>query len=170
MRYLSIYKLEYIFLIKILIAIDQISKIFLIGFIKEQPGLIYPLTKWCDLVYAWNYGISFGWFSKYFQYSNYIFAALNSLIVIYISYLAITTKISLQRLGLVIIIGGALGNLIDRFIRGAVFDFIYLHYGQYDFAVFNIADCFVNIGVFLVIISYFAKPQPQPLKDNLNLK
>ncbi len=58
----------------------------------------------------------------------------------------------LQNFGYNLIIGGALGNLFDRAFRGGVFDFIAIHYNDYYFPVFNIADMFISIGVFVIML------------------
>ena len=54
-----------------------------------------------------------------------------------------------------LLIGGALGNLIDRIIHGAVFDFIRIHYADYDFPIFNLADSYITIGSILLLLQFF---------------
>lgn len=61
-----------------------------------------------------------------------------------------------------IIISGATGNLIDRFINGAVFDFIYLHYQNYHFPVFNLADCYISLGIMMLIYDMFKSDKSGP--------
>ena len=82
---------------------------------------------------------------------------INSLIISYILYLTLKSKNKLEAYSLSIITGGALGNIIDRITRGAVFDFINIHYKSYHFAVFNIADSLITIGIILLIISELKK-------------
>lgn len=148
-------KLIYYFsAILVLIAIDQASKSFLIAYLKTQPSYVLELLPILDFVYAWNYGISFGLFREYYQYSNVVFLILNSLIIIYLCYLIANTKHCLAQIGLALIIGGALGNLIDRILRGAVFDFIYFHYQDWTFPAFNMADSFITIGACFFIYDY----------------
>ena len=148
-------KLTYYFtLILLLIAIDQGSKNFFIYYLKTKPSYLLELLPILDFVYAWNYGISFGLFREYNKYSNIVFLILNSIIITYLCYLAINVKNYLTQLGLVLIIGGALGNLIDRIVRGAVFDFIYFHYQDLAFPAFNMADSFITIGACCFIFDY----------------
>ncbi len=145
--------LKFVPVILFVIILDQLSKTFLISHLKTKFGMVIDVTDWFSIVYAWNYGISFGLFSQHVQYSNYAFLIINCLIV---GYLVATLRSStnhIQSYGIAIIIGGAIGNLIDRLARGAVFDFIHLHYEQYNFPAFNLADAFINIGVALVLIS-----------------
>lgn len=146
--------LFYFIAILAFIILDQASKSFLITYLKTQPNYILEILPILDFVYAWNYGISFGLFREYYQYSNTAFLILNSLIVVYLIFLVIKTNSCLSRYGLILIIGGALGNLIDRVFRGAVFDFIYLHYQEYSFPAFNLADSFITIGATFFIYDY----------------
>ncbi|MDX2050452.1 MAG: signal peptidase II [Rickettsiaceae bacterium] len=135
-------------------SIDQIFKVLIIELLKSKYGMNIKVTEFFSLVYTWNYGISFGLFSNFYQYSNYIFLAINCLLTGYLFSLLIRTKSKFMHSGLVLIIGGAIGNIIDRIFRGAVFDFLYFHYNQYSFPAFNLADSFINIGVFFVLISF----------------
>lgn len=146
--------LYFIFLLGILIILDQASKTFLIDCLKGTPGYTIELLPMLNIVYAWNYGISFGLFRDYYQYSNYAFLALNSLIILYLSYLTFKSESCLTFIGFSIIIGGALGNLVDRIFRGAVFDFIYFYYEDFSFPAFNLADSFITIGACLIIYEY----------------
>lgn len=138
----------------LLIFIDQSTKTFLINYLKTQPGYYIELIPILDIVYSWNYGISFGFFRNYYQYSNCIFLSLNSIIILYLLYLLKFYQEIWKYIGLIMIIGGAFGNIIDRIFRGAVFDFIYFHYNNYGFPAFNFADSFITIGAVIFIYGY----------------
>lgn len=144
----------------ILIVIDQVTKWWFIQYLKSKPGLIAHPLSGLDIVYTWNYGISFGFFRNFYQYSNFAFGIINSCIVIYLWKLLLHCRTVVGFLGYSFIIGGAIGNLLDRIFRGAVFDFIYLHYNEYGFAVFNLADSFISVGVALLIYDYFLNKKP----------
>ena len=73
----------------------------------------------------------------------------------------ITTPGPLTRLGYALIIGGALGNLADRIIHGAVVDFVSLHYAGYYWYVFNLADIWISLGVVLLIWGFWREPAPE---------
>jgi signal peptidase II len=138
-----------------LAGIDQVSKRFFIAYLIENDQVSnLRLLPILDFVYAWNYGISFGLFSKYSDYSNIIFLALNSIIVVYLYLLMLKTKTNLSHAGFALVIAGALGNIIDRILYGAVFDFIYFHYDSLAFPAFNVADSFITIGAGLLIYDY----------------
>ena len=158
----------FISIICLLAAADQASKTILISYLKTQPNRSVNLAPILDLVYAWNYGISFGLLQNYYQYSNLSFLILNSIIICYLGYQAIKPSSHLFFLGLTTIIGGALGNLIDRIFRGAVFDFIYFNYYEYDFPAFNLADSFITIGAFLIMSEYVFYKNKKILDDKNN--
>ena len=163
--------LYFIFLLSFLVFLDQASKTFLITYLKEKPGYMVELTPMINLVYAWNYGISFGLFRDYYQYSNIAFLMLNSIITLYLCYLTIKAKSCLSFIGLTAIVGGALGNLVDRVLRGAVFDFIYFYYENFSFPAFNFADSFITIGAAILIWEYtfcLHKKIPKKMLDDTN--
>lgn len=154
------------YIIIILVIIDQVSKSYLIHILPNTSNRIISLTSFLDIVYIWNYGISFGILRDYYQYSNMLFMILNSLIVLYLYYHITIINTLISFLGYSVIIGGALGNLIDRFFRGAVFDFICFYYKDIFFPIFNLADSFIFIGVLLVLFdNYFNK---QLINKNVN--
>lgn len=136
------------------ILADQLSKYFIRNFLLGQQGYYYQIISVFDLVYSWNYGVSFGMFSENHSYANYAFIIINSFITLYIWHLAFTARSYRYYQGYCLILGGALGNLADRVIHGAVFDFIYLHIGKWGFPVFNFADSFIFIGVLVVLYAH----------------
>jgi len=152
----------FIFLGFILLLLDQFSKNYFIKNLKFFEGYQIKITNFLSVVYAWNYGISFGFFSEYRQYSNTIFLVMNFAITLYICFLAKGSNAKMELLSYVLIISGAIGNLIDRIYRGAVFDFIKFHYNEHYFPVFNFADSYISIGAFLLFL--FA------INDRLRLK
>jgi len=148
---------RYSSIIILLAIVDQLSKTCLIWYLKTQPNFILEILPFLDFVYAWNYGISFGLFREYYQYSNYVLLALNLCIVAYLFNLLIKSESPLVSWSLRLIVGGALGNILDRIIRGAVFDFIYFNYQQIDFPAFNLADSFISLGAALFLYGFFFK-------------
>lgn len=146
-----------VFIVFLLIIIDQFSKQFAINSLQEQPNYIYNFAPFLSFVYSWNYGISFGWFSEYYEYSNYAFLVINSFIILYMIYIVYKSETKIVQISICLVIGGALGNLIDRVIKGAVFDFIYFHYNQFSFPAFNMADSFITIGAVIFAYGYIFK-------------
>ncbi len=138
-----------------LIIIDQLTKWWFISTLIKKPGLKIQVTGFFDFIYSWNYGVSFGLLREYYQYSNFAFLIINSIIVLYLLVLLVRSQTAISFVGYSLVIGGAIGNLIDRCVRGAVFDFIYFHYNDFGFPIFNLADSFISIGVLLLINDHF---------------
>jgi signal peptidase II len=134
---------------------DQASKLamlYMFGFASMLPGDRIPVLPFLSLVMAWNRGVSFSMFSA--QTSLGI-AALVVFEVVVIGALARWMWISTRRLlalGLGLIIGGALGNLVDRLVHGRVADFFDLHAFGHDFFACNLGDVAITIGVALMVI------------------
>lgn len=152
--------------VALLILLDQISKMFFITYLKTQPNYLYQLFPFLDMVYAWNYGVSFGLFNEHTSYSNWIFLILNSFIVLYLGFLLKQNQSNFINYSLILIIGGALGNIIDRLFRGAVFDFIFFYYEDFYFPAFNLADSFISIGACLFILDYIFNKKHLKKKQN----
>ena len=161
-------KIEYVKILPIflsisllLILIDQISKSYVIEYLQKQNGMIVYVTKYLNIVYTWNYGISFGMFSNYYQYSNYFFSILNSIIVLFAIVHYFNTYNVYSRyysVGLLITISGAMGNVLDRIFRKGVFDFIDIHYEDYYFPAFNFADICITLGTIILVYSIIFCP------------
>ena len=156
MSILSNSKNFYINLITILsiFILDRLTKIYIIYLDKINSGSELYLSKYLNIYLIWNKGIAFGLFSldeKIFY--NYLTIFI-FIIIVLILFWIIKSK-GIQKYALLMISGGALGNLFDRIFYQAVPDFIDLHINNFHWFIFNIADIFITIGVSLMILSEF---------------
>ena len=132
-------------------GLDQITKYLILRFLSDKPMHNYSITDFISLTATWNYGMSFGLFSNYNNIANGVFIILNSALVIFLWSSLLKTTNYQSYSGYVMIIGGAVGNIIDRFFYGAVFDFLHFHIYSISFPIFNLADSFISIGVIIVL-------------------
>ncbi len=140
-------------------ALDQLVKWLIVTQIMTPPRPI-GVTPFFDLVLSWNPGISFGLFRDNPEIGGWFFIAVAGVIT-----LALTVwlaRVERRFLGLAIglVIGGAVGNIVDRVRFGAVIDFLYFHLGDYGFPAFNVADSAITVGVALILMdSLFGEGQ-----------
>ncbi|MDC1131427.1 signal peptidase II [Gammaproteobacteria bacterium] len=138
-----------------LIVIDLVSK-----FVAEENlvfGEAIPLIPILDLLLVFNSGIAF----SIFDFNNNVFSfglsILGLMIVYYLHSLYKSEESSINRLSLILIIAGALGNILDRLPDGVVTDFLFFHAGNTSFFIFNFADAFISIGAALFFLAEFKK-------------
>lgn len=132
------------------ILADQLVKNWLLlGPLKEPQ--VFEITSFFNVVYAWNKGVSFSmiWISA--QYGPWILSGVA--VAISLGLAVWLTRIShrLTAIGIGLVIGGALGNVIDRLRFGAVFDFLDFYVGSYHWPAFNVADSCISVGVVLLL-------------------
>jgi signal peptidase II len=145
----------FIFVI-VLFTIDRISKILILkNFLNNSLSEVY-INSFLNFSLVWNSGIGFG----ILQLEANIFYILISIIITIINliliYWMLTSSNYLESIFISIILGGALGNLFDRYYYSSVPDFIDLHYESFHWFTFNIADIFITIGIIgLIIIDLF---------------
>jgi len=151
-----------------LIIVDQLSKWWFISSLPSKLDHTIEVTSFFDFAYSWNHGISFGLFGSYAQYSNILFIVLNIMITAYLWYQLFKYESPASFAGYSLIIGGAIGNIIDRVLRGAVFDFLHFHYGDYSFPVFNVADAFISLGAAILIYDYYKSKKSIEQSDQTN--
>lgn len=142
--------LAYIFTIIFLVGIDQYTKQLVVAYIPLNEHLeIIP--NFFNLTHVRNTGAAWSMFEGQKQ----IFIVITIIAIIYFSYLLIKdrNKSFIYKLCYLLIVSGAIGNFIDRLTNSYVVDFLSFRlFGFYDFPVFNVADCFLTIGVFIYII------------------
>ena len=130
-------------------ALDQAVKWYVVTQLMQPPQVI-ELTGWLNLVMAWNHGISFGLFSGGAVPYLLIAVAL-AVIGLLVAWIWRDPRMS-AALWLGLVIGGAVGNVVDRLRLGAVADFIDVHAGTWHWPAFNVADSAITIGVTLILI------------------
>ena len=142
-------------------GLDQTSKWAVMHILDLETLRRVEILPFLDFAFIWNYGISYGLFSSGSEAARWLLIGLTLAVTAYLARAMITTPGPLTRLGYVLIIGGALGNLADRIIHGAVVDFVSLHYAGYYWYVFNLADIWISLGVVLLIWGFWREPAPE---------
>jgi signal peptidase II len=149
----KIYLLIFVF---VLFIIDRISKILILkNFLNNSFSEIY-LNSFLNFSLLWNSGIGFGILqiepNIFYLVISIIITAINLILI----YWMLTSLNYSESIFISIILGGALGNLFDRYYYSSVPDFIDLHYESFHWFTFNIADIFITIGIIgLIIIDLF---------------
>ena len=147
----------------VLLAIDEGTKVWVRSHILGTD-LIPIIPNLIDLTFVENKGVSFSFFSDLPDMIRLPFLiGLPSLVVLWMLYFLIKEQHQMDaftRWGFVWIIPGAVGNLTDRILFGAVTDFMHFRWYEYSFFVNNFADCFISIGVVLLLIGALFFHQP----------
>ena len=153
MNFKNIKKSFYIILIIpfFIFILDRISKIYVINLSKSVLDKELFSSKFLNITLIWNEGIAFGLFSFNQDYF-YNFLTLIILLVVFIVLMMAIKNKGYQKYALLMILGGALGNLYDRVFFRAVPDFIDLHVENFHWFIFNIADIFITFGVIMLIL------------------
>ena len=147
---LKIFFLNCIILITVFL-IDRISKYYILKLAEVENSVDIYVTPYLNLFLIWNKGIAFGLLSINESVIYNLISLIIALIIIIILFM-IWKNNNIQRYFLVLVAGGALGNLYDRIVYKAVPDFIDLHFHGFHWFVFNAADIFITVGVFCLIL------------------
>jgi signal peptidase II len=129
------------------LVLDQASKLWLLFVYNlplKEPVRLLPVF---DLVVVWNRGISYGLFQQSSNIGRWLLVVVSIMAAIGLSIWMLRAEGRLLSLSLGLIVGGAIGNAIDRIAYGAVFDFAHVHAGTFSWYVFNIADAAIVAGV-----------------------
>ena len=137
--------------ISIIFFLDRYTKLFIINNFTENT---YYLNNYINLDLVWNTGIGFGLFSSNSDIIYNLTSLLIILVIICLIYFLILSE-KYEKIIYSIIIGGALGNFFDRILYKAVPDFVDLHYNNFHWFTFNVADIFITIGILVFIIRGF---------------
>ena len=142
-------------IILLIFIFDRISKIYVIYLDKKFFGSEIFSSKFLNIHLFWNEGIAFGLFSFNDNYFYNILTFFILIIILLIIFMIIKSD-GIKKYSLLMILGGAIGNVFDRIFYKAVPDFIDFHVGDFHWFIFNIADVFITLGVILMIILEFA--------------
>ncbi len=160
--------LIYISIILAIILADQVTKDYLLYLITGTvpvsgaafeivpvPYLMFHVFDFFNIVFTWNPGTSFSLFRTLGEAAPFILVTLTGFIIGFIGYYMFTRAPKHERVPLALILGGAIGNLIDRIRFGAVIDFLDFHVGDIHWPAFNVADICICVGVGLYILNWF---------------
>lgn len=164
--------LKYISIIAGVIILDQVSKGLLLYLITGHvpvfgnaweivsfPYLMMQVTDFFNIVFTWNPGASFSLFRALGNAAPVAIIAITGAIIAFIAFYTSRRAASYERAPLCLILGGAIGNLIDRVRFGAVIDFLDFHVNAYHWPAFNVADVCICIGVGLFILNWWRARQ-----------
>ena len=143
-------------------AADRLHKFVQIDVMGWPEGQFTPVLPVLDIGFVYNRGVSFGLLGSlpFWAVIAVVTVALVALVVWWVR-----SHSTLIRVGLAICIGGAVSNIVDRWLYGAVADFFWLHWGEMSFFVFNVADAAISLGVCLLILDVLGigrKPAANP--------
>lgn len=139
----------------LLLLSDQASKLWLIYGTHLRLTYPWPVLPFLDITVVWNRGISYGLFQQDSELGRWILTAIKLVAAIILFFWLKKAETRLEAIGIGLIIGGAIGNAIDRMLHKAVFDFVHFHVGSFSWYVFNVADAAIVIGVILMVVSPF---------------
>lgn len=146
------------------LAVDQITKIAAHSYLADQSIAVLPFF---NLVLVWNKGVSFGFLGGASPASPYILAGMSLLVVTLLAVWLWRGTTAPLAVALSAVIGGALGNVIDRIWHGAVIDFLDFHAFGWHYPAFNIADSAIVLGIaFVVFDGLFLEPKRKELHEN----
>ena len=137
----------------LLVLFDILSKYIVFNYIDLYQFI--KITYFFDITHIHNFGVSFGLFAG--TIPALVLVIIGLFVTAFVLYLYINSSEFLERWGLFIIICGAIGNIVDRFINGYVIDFLYLHINQYYWPAFNFADIYISLGIIMIIVNMVKK-------------
>ncbi len=138
-------------IVLLIFILDRLTKIYVIYLDKISSGSEIFSSKFLNIYLIWNEGIAFGLLS-FNQTNLYNYLTLFILIIIFVILYMTIKSTGFKKYSLLMILGGAIGNIYDRIFYKAVPDFIDFHVGNFHWFIFNVSDIFISLGVILVII------------------
>ena len=147
-------------IVALIYFIDRLSKIYIIQLDENNLGSDIFNSAYLNIVLIWNKGIAFGLLSFTESHFYNILSLIISLIVAILVLMTLKSQ-GFKRYSLLMIVGGALGNLHDRIMFKAVPDFIDFHVGSFHWFIFNVADIFITVGVISMVIQEFTNNNKQ---------
>jgi signal peptidase II len=150
--------LRWFALAAVVMAVDQLSKHMVQQHLRYGDSV--PVTFFLDLVLVFNPGAAFSFLSDAPGWQRWFFVAVAAVASAVVSVLLLRHRDkALFSAALGLILGGAMGNVIDRLMLGAVVDFLHFHAGPYYWPAFNVADSAITVGAALLVLDSFAGPR-----------
>ena len=149
------------------LVLDQASKLYFLFVDVLASREPLALAPFLDLIVVWNRGISYGLFQQHTELGRWALVVLSIAAAVGLSVWLRRASTRFLAAALGLIIGGAVGNVVDRIAYGAVFDFIHFHVGSFSWYVFNIADAAIVAGVVGLLYDALVleRRRPRPAKS-----
>ena len=141
----------FLVIILFIFSLDRLSKIQIINKFSDNS---FYFNNFINIDLVWNTGIGFGLLSSNSSLFYHLITSIIGFVIVFLFYIVINSR-TFDSIVFSIIIGGALGNFYDRLILNAVPDFIDIHYKNFHWFTFNIADIFITVGIIAYIIKGF---------------
>ena len=152
-------------IVSLIYFLDRLSKIYVIQLDKNNLGSEIFNSTYLNIVLIWNKGIAFGLLSFNESHLYNILSLIISIIVVILVVMSLKSQ-GFKRYSLLMIVGGALGNLHDRIFFNAVPDFIDFHVGNFHWFIFNVSDIFITLGVIGMIILELVENKTEKKNDD----
>ncbi|MXP15114.1 signal peptidase II [Altererythrobacter confluentis] len=151
----------------LIFAVDQYVKWLMVSPLQLREKGVIDLLPFFDLRWTQNFGVSLGMFTATSIEMRWMLVAMTALIALVVTIWMLREKVLADILGLSLILGGALGNIKDRYELGYVIDYADLHFGEFrPFLIFNIADAAITIGVLIILARSFFASDKKDKSDN----
>ena len=137
-------------IILLIFLLDRISKVYCIYLSDKISSNEIFFSKYLNIYLTWNDGIAFGMLSFNESYLYNILTIVILIVIVALMFMTINTG-GFKKYSMLMILGGAFGNVFDRIFYNAVPDFIDFHVGNFHWFIFNIADIFISLGIFFMI-------------------
>ena len=137
---------------------DRATKIYLINLQNSGVDIDFYISPFLNFYLVWNTGIGFGLIAMDASIYYHILTLIIVIVNIALMYFLIKSKAIYAYL-IALVVGGSLGNLLDRIYYYAVPDFIDLHFGNYHWYIFNVADIFITVGIIGLLFVEFMKKE-----------
>jgi len=147
-----------IIIILTLFFIDRLSKMYLINLQSTGTDIDFYIFTFLNFYLVWNTGIGFGLAAMESNIYYHILTSIIAIVNIGLIFFLIKSK-GIYAYSIVLIIGGSLGNLFDRIYYYAVPDFIDLHFGNFHWFIFNVADIFITVGIIGLVFAELSKKE-----------
>ena len=149
--------LRWLWLAVAVFVVDQLTKFAIVEAFRD--GSTLSITPFFTLLLTYNTGAAFSFLAGASGWQRWLFAGIAAAAAVIIVALLRRGGTKMYCAGLALILGGALGNLVDRLVLGKVVDFLLFHYAQWSYPAFNVADSAITIGAGLIILDSFRRPR-----------
>jgi signal peptidase II len=157
-------KMKLISVIAAAVVADQLTKVAALTLLSQ--GTVIPVFPGFNLALGFNTGASFGMMGGIMAGKPLLMAALTGALTLAFAVMAFRAQHALERAGFALVVGGALGNIIDRLRQGAVTDFLDFYWRDWHWPTFNVADIAISLGAVLILAASFpVRRRKEPVLD-----